>query len=67
MTPEDIELVRETHWKHLQQAARRHARDRGERMMVLGQRWEFRGHHGWHYIIIPGTHVIAQTRWAARR
>lgn len=62
MTPEDTELVRKTHWKHLQQAARRHAKERGERMMVLGQRWEFRGYHGWHYVIMPPTHPIVLAR-----
>lgn len=66
MTPEDQQLVRQTHWKHLQQAARRHAVERGERMAVLGQPWSYRGHHGWHYVIVPATHLLVLQRYYAR-
>ncbi len=49
------EEAKRVHWKHLQNSARRHARERGHRMAIVAQRWEVRGHTGWHYMIVDAT------------
>lgn len=49
---EKIEARRRQHWGHLMNAARRHARNRAERMCVVAQRWSYRGLSGWHYAIV---------------
>jgi hypothetical protein len=67
MTKEDAELVRETHWRHLQQQARRQAIRDNARMTVLAQPWSYRGWHGWHYVVVPATHPIALARRAVQR
>lgn len=66
MTKEDAELVRDTHWAHLQQRARRRATEDNARMAVLAEPWSFRGYHGWHYVAVPATHLLALGRWANR-
>lgn len=62
-----VEQRRKQHWKHLMNAARRHATERGERMAVLGQPFSYRGVNGWHYVIVPATHLLAQKRAYTRQ
>lgn len=61
-----IELRRRQHWGHLMNAARRHARDRAERMCVVALPWSYRGFSGWHYVIMSAASAECSRRNRSR-
>lgn len=52
---EVVDEYRRKHWGDLMNMARRHARQRSERMHVVALPWSYRGRSGWHYVIMSAA------------